>query len=608
MADLIVVRGAGQERANIAGPLRAAIELMPGRTFQDAAAGPYFLAASHGANPPCGGPRVHDDGRWSCVFAGDLVGHASVPFGDIVSALENRAWSFFAGLRGVFAIAAYDRTTGRLNAVSDRRSQKPYYFRIGTGHKVVVATTLAAFARIERESEFDAAWLWQTIYFNFPVDETTFIRGVRRMSPASILSIDSHDGSTNIASYAEKFKRRQQLATGRDSLERAADLMSARVPEYFRGSEQVASALTGGWDGRTLLALAPERSRLTAYTYGTAGCNDILNARATARQAGVRHVEIRFDDGFVNALPCHALDTVYLSGGLQGVLRSTLHYAYESLTDHGRNYPLAISGIALGTLFRGHANCPSLVSRDMARLFRMESNRQPNDQWREALGMEFRSFSDEIGDRLEDLEKRYGPFGSPEHHLSFMAYEGSAKYFAGELVVAEHHTTVRVPAWDCDVMNLAYSIDRSMLTYSEFLPSHRRGSREEMVLQAYLLRRFAPDIFRVAVGKNRPVSVLGGELPHRIDQVVQGLRRKLQHRSAARQAPLEDWNSWWFDFHRDFLETLLLSQASKLGDYIETSFIKRSIASRDLHVLGKLMTTEIILRLLNNRWQRWSWH
>ena len=391
---------------------------------------------------------------------------------------------------------------------------------------------------------------------------------------------------------------------GRQGLQRARDVFSETVPAYFQRGQRIAAALTGGWDGRTMLALAPDRNAVTAYTYGCEGCNDIIGAKRTAKVAGVDHITIPFDESFVNNLPQRAVEAVYLSGGLQGVLRSTLIHAYSTLTEGGRKFPVVISGISLGTQLRGHANVPNMISPDLSRLFRAQSTTSVPQHWRDILGSDYGEFADFVSVNLAMLERAYGAFDSTEHHLSYALYKISPAYFAGELALADHYTTVRVPAWDCDVVELAYLIEQSMLSYSQFLSTHKRGCREEMILQAYLLRQFAPDIYRANVGNNRPSSVLAGEIPHRLGHIYQGISRRVRNRSVSRNEPIEDWSVWLFDENVDFVHGLLLSTQTRVRDHVEIAFIEHTISSRNLYHLGKLLTAEIILRLIDNRWQR----
>lgn len=564
----------------------------------------WLLAATCRSDAPLPGARLFEDSRYAAVFAGDLVGFGTVPMQRILDVLGSGRWEDFGGLEGNFAVAVYDRTSETLFAVSDRRSQKPLFYGAGT-HGLYVASNLAVFARLGAHSQFDRTWLWQALFFNFSVDGTTFLRDVRRMPPASVLAYHAPSGTLTVSEYAPRFRRRDPLLEGREALDYATEVFARRVPPYFNGSGPLACAVTDGWDARTMLALAPASSDITGYTYGIPGCDDLAGGAEIARAAGVPHVPIPFDDRFLDRLPYHAFETVYLSGGMQGVLRSTLHAVYDVLTAGGERYPLTVSGISLDSQFRGHINRPARVSHEMATLFGGADAEAVVDQWRERLGPDHAAFADTIGHGLEVVEAQFGPLADAEHHLSYAIYPASASYFAGELAIAEHFTTVRVPCWDSQLIALAYSIDRSTLHYSQYLSGHQRGSRDEMVLQSWLLKAVAPWLYRVPVHGSHPAAVLGGELPYRLECFYRSCLRRAQYRSMTRRAPrLEAWEAWLFDRHRQFVLDLLCSRETSITDYLPLSYVDHAVTARDTHAVGKLLTIEIILRLINSRWQR----
>lgn len=602
MADLLAISARPRLDDNLFDDLVSAIDLRGDRERHLLSASDWRFASTHRRIQPCDGPRAYEDTRWVCLFAGDLIGHDNVPFAEILGAFDTESFSKLAEFSGVFAIVAYDKHTRKLYGVSDRRAQKSIFY--STCHAAcIVATNLPVFTRLSSPARFNEAWLWQSLFFNFPVDSSTFLVDVQRLPPATILIFEEHTGRISFKNYSEPFSVRQPIQRGSEGLQLASEVFARRIPLHFSGTSEVACALTGGWDGRTMLALAPERALVTTYTYGGADCADRTSAKHTAETVGFAHREISFSESFVSELPRHAMETVYLSGGTQGVLRSTLKYAYTTLTEDGRKFPLAISGISLGTQFRGHATVPSIVSPAIAALFRAMPCELQVDYWRGKIVGQFDDFTELLRNNLRQLESRFGPFVDPGHHLAYALYEISPKYFGGELSIADHYTTVRVPAWDNELVDLSFSIEQGMLSFSQFLRGHKRGSRKEMVLQSYLLREFAPDIYDIPVGNARPSAVLSGNSNYMLYRVMRAAKRRISARSVSRRtAPLENWDDWFFSRHPAFLSSLLCSDECQVKEYVSTDFIEGVIERRDLHYLGKLLTMEIILRLIGSRW------
>ena len=547
----------------------------------------------------------YDDEEWVVFYSGDTLQPDRDACRNIAHALRTGRYELLRSLNGVFAAIAYNKNAGTLHAISDRRAQQPLYWRHDR-NLTCLSTHLSTFCRLPGGERFDPDWLWQYLYFNLSVIGQSFIKGVQRLPAASVLQFGAAQAAPGLHRYAGYPSRRQPLQSGKQGLERAVEEFSDRVPRYFPHDEPIACALTGGWDGRTLLALAPDDRDITTYTYGCPNCDDLTAASQTARALGLRHVPLVFDDAFVAALPETAMETVYLSCGQQGVLRSTLYFVYKSLTEDGTTFPTTVSGISLDAEFRGHGNQPSLVSDDVAALFRGNERRVDEAVWRPIVGSHLADLIETVSTATARLQDQYGPLADAETHLKYMLYEVSPKYFCGELAVADYFTRVRVPAWDEQLVALSFAIEQSALSYSQHLAGRKRGAREEMILQATILQRVAPQLFTIPVGRRRPANVLAGELPFQANRIATGLYLRLRDRLTTQPyvPPLEDWSSWLFASNREFVTHMLDAPDTRITRYISQDAVRRLVQSQNLHLVGKLLTVEMILRLMRNQWQR----
>lgn len=560
-----------------------------------------LLAAARLPNHPLQGDRVFEDADNLLAFCGDLVGTREIPWDQILSIFRDKRYAEFSRFRGRYALAHYDKQNKAVTLVSDRRSQQPFYYRQAKG-SFTFSTELSTFCRLNEPAVFEEAWLFDYFFFNYPVGGTTALKGVYKVPPASVVTFSPPSSGPSCTRYAEFFQEKPELLTVPRSLELAARLFQEKIPPYFLGADEVACALTAGWDGRTLLACAPDRERVVTYTYGVAGCQDIQEAARSARKVGVRHKEIHFDQDFVAGLPDFMLDTVFLSAGLEKVLRSTLLHVYRQLTASGKRFPLVISGIGMDGIFRGHAQAPAIVSSDVAELFRTGHVRLREPFWPEVFPDCYPQFRENIVSKLEALRRDFGDFRSPKHHLLFKLYVTHPELFGGELKVAEGFTTVRVPAWDDDLIDLAFSIRESGLSFSEFC-GHKRGDVSEIRLQAFLMNRSFPEMARIPLGRIRPDIVGLGGLPRLGYEAYRRLVNKLRS-LASPYAPLEDWDKWLNEIHRGFIDGLVFSQSTLIRGHVGKEFIERIRRSRDIHWIGKLATAEIMLRLIESRWRK----
>jgi asparagine synthetase B (glutamine-hydrolysing) len=580
--------------------LRDAINLAGNFTVNELeTTGAFFTVSSLGVTP-LKGNRLFENDRWILLFAGDLIDYKEVPYDEIIRSMDENKYEYFDCLEGMFAIAAFNKKDRKVALVTDRRSQYPLYLYVSKD-VICFTTSLSVLCRLKR-FDFDKRWLWEYLLFNFPVSEVTFVQDVKRIRGGKVVLVDLDSLSAKETNYTRPFEPGNQLLDGKEALSHAFDVFKQRVPLYFRGSNEIACALTSGWDGRTILALAPRRDQITAYTYGIPGCEDLEKARDVAQRTGTKHIPIPFDSELVKELPSYMLETVYLSSGMQGILRGTLLFAYDRLTQKGRRFPITMSGLFVDCLFRGHAASPPLISYDMANLFEGRSNSIRRDVWITFMGSEYAEFEEYICSQLEGLKAQFGEFSSASHHLSYLVYIIAPRYFGGEISIGNYFTTIRVPAWDKQIVEVAYNIKPSTLTFSQFT-EHVRGSYEEMVLESYIIGNMAPKFAKIAVGSTRPDFVLKGEYAHLLYKSYNYIKRRL-FSSSQTYSFLEDWDHWINVIHKEFVFDLIFSDKSEIRGCVSDGFLEQMRDRPDTHYIGKLVTAEIILRLIKKKWNR----
>jgi asparagine synthetase B (glutamine-hydrolysing) len=552
--------------------------------------------ASFHKNAPLKGAKYFKDNDWIAVFAGDLI-EKSIPWKLILETLEYRNYRMLKNLNGYFSIAALNRRENKLFVISDRRSQLPVFYLI-YDMNICVSTELSTFCRLPIELPFNIEWLWEYLFFNFPVGQTTFFENVKRMPPASVLEIDIESGEYLFHEYAAKFRKKKHLLEGKEALEYAYSVFRNRMPKYFAGANEIVCALTAGWDGRTNLSFCPNINSVVAYTYGVPGCLDLVDASKTAQSLNIRHCKILFDRNFEAELPSLMFDTIYLSSGLERITRSSLLYAYRNLTASGKKFPLVISGISLDMQFRGHVHVPALTSWDMARIFYTGEKSIDENLWKECMGDYYEPFRRHISKKIDNLEKEYGKLSEPESHLSYILYEVSPKHFAGELAIAKHFTTVRIPAWDNDIIDLSYSIRNSTLSFSQFLPHYRRGSMEEMILQAYLISKNAGALREIPVYGVPPQLFSKGKSVYHLARIKNlGPKRIVNTFLRRTYSPLEDWSKWLACILKEAIGQLIFAENSRIKDYVNPKCINSFENKLSDPIIPKLVTAEIILRL-----------
>ncbi|MCK4236477.1 MAG: hypothetical protein KAX38_05115, partial [Candidatus Krumholzibacteria bacterium] len=411
-------------------------------------------------NTPLRGPRHYEDSLYAACFSGDLIDAQTVPWGDVTCIIREGNYKKFSEYNGFFAFALFDKEKKDFYIVSDNFSLHPLYYYIKNEY-VVFSTSISTFCRLKDPPVININWLYEYLYFSHPMSEATILKSVYRMPPASILKYELKNSEISLIEYGKRFQRAEKPLKGKDALEKALSVFEERVPKYFGCSDKFAHALTGGYDTRTVLSFVPEemRDRMITYTYGLIGSDDLIEALMIAKAANLPHMEICFEDEFLNQLPDLIYETTYISDGLENINRSYLPYVYRILTDNGQRFPIIISGIAADAIFRGHAPSPHYISYDMKQVFTKGEKFIDKEFFGQVFGDGFDDFSQYIDRVLDGMQDRYGEFGSLRTFFSFMLAKLLPRHFDGEASVAGNFGAFRIPFLDQDLIQLSCDIE-----------------------------------------------------------------------------------------------------------------------------------------------------
>lgn len=555
---------------------------------------------------PLNEDRLFQTQKWILMFTGDIIEHNKIPFSKIVSSLETQDYQYFRALNVIYAISAYDKEKKKLYLISDRISMYPVFY-LTRENSVLFSSEMATFCRLPEKFPFNPEWLWEYLYFNFPISDSSFLKKIKRLKPATILIYDQKSGSESFVTYAEPLKKSDKLYKGKESLEYASEIFLKRIPKYFEGTSQIVSALTGGWDCRTLVAIGKRsNNNIATYTYGIPGCSDLIDSRKTAAMTGLKHHEIHFNDTFANDLTELMQESIFLSSGQEKILRATLLYVYRNIINHIQPLPVIISGIAFSSMFRGHGGRIDISSYDLVNLFEGKDRQIRKDFWNTVIKADYTDFENHIVDKLQWMENTFGPFSNPENFLSNASSIVPSRYFCGEFSIARNFSTLRIPCLDSEIQKLAFSIEHSALSFSEFT-DHQRGSRTEMVLQAFLLSKLAPEFAKIQINNTRPDVVLKGDALFHAYRIANGLKRRFDKYFMGVKdfSLLENWDKWISSDLYPFFNQLINNSDSMVKQYISNDFLNKAMTEKNFRVIGKLASIEIILRLIDNNWKKY---
>ena len=554
----------------------------------------------------------YENNNFIVSIGGDLVGFKTPPWENIINAIIKKNYCYFKKLRGTFAVSILDKNNRIIFLLSDRFSHYPiFYSPLGKG--VIYSSSMSTFCKLKKAPEFNINWLYEFLYFNYPLRGTTFLKGVFRMPPATVFEYNLHSCEYIFSQYADNMRKAENLLDGKTALAKAFSVFSETVPAYFQSNGKVSFALTAGLDSRTLLSFAPQlaENSLTTHTYGPPGCPDCREASRIANDLGYNHIEIPFDKRFLADLPNAIYRTIYLSNGLERLTRATLEYSYRELTNAGKLYSAIITGVSGDHLFRDHLvgsrNAPLLISSDMMRSFQNGKPVIDEDFFRVMFQDNFNIFRDTVLIAFENILTEDCKLNDPQTYLSFLVYEVGPKLLGGYAAIVNNYSQFRSPYWDPDIVQLAYEIEYSTLGFSLALP--KKDRYREKFLQAYITKQNS--LFSNTLLQGYPLSLyaLNNKFIYFMLRFLKGSIRRIE--SFSRPSPTintdTDWSVIFNTVLREHIDDLLLNR-SELSSYLSQKFIDDFVhqpltSKKTLSFLNKILTAEIILRLIKKRWR-----
>ncbi|MDH3441912.1 MAG: asparagine synthase C-terminal domain-containing protein, partial [Gammaproteobacteria bacterium] len=361
---------------------------------------------------------------------------------------------------------------------------------------------------------------------------------------------------------------------------------------------------SGGLDSRAVLASIPEAGlpNVTTFTYGIRGSTEITEARHIADAMGLDHREIFLQDEFLERLPKLLVDTVYLSDGLQVINRSNLPLVYAAVAAGERPAAAILTGVSGDHVFRDHisawGNVPYLISADVAAMHREGRRRIDQSVYEQMFAGQFSEIESGLEHMLDRLELEYGKFNQPESYYRYLMYVAGSRYFGGQAAIANRYSYFRTPYWDRRMVK--FGIESCLGTAGLSVRTEGKDKFVETVLQASVVASNA----RLAKVPyvDLPVSVFTrkNKASYQAARVVRRLKATL---SGRRRIAEEDWPLWYRTILAEQIDDLL-GETSRVREYVRAEFIAMKRAENDIHMLGKLITAEIALRLAENGWRR----
>lgn len=202
----------------------------------------------------------------------------------------------FRRMRGMFAVALWDRARRQLVLARDRVGKKPLYYLSHDGTFYYGSETKAILTAIGQAPPVHPGALLDFLTYGYVAGAQSIFEGMRRLEPGCALVVEADSGRVRVERYWQWPS--PPLTTPRTEAE-AIEALRAELKEAvrirLRSDVPLGAFLSGGMDSAAVLALMAEQSSRPVQTFtigfGDPEYDELDEARRTAAHFGAEHHE-----------------------------------------------------------------------------------------------------------------------------------------------------------------------------------------------------------------------------------------------------------------------------------------------------------------------------
>ncbi|MGH8581562.1 MAG: asparagine synthase-related protein [Gammaproteobacteria bacterium] len=421
------------------------------------------------------------------------------------------------------------------------------------------------------------------------LQDRTLFAGISLLPCGSRWSFASNGQISKERYFSPETWERQPAMGNVDFYDHLKETFARILPRYLGGGNSVAMSLTGGLDGRMIMAWAnPSPGALPCYTFGGAyrASADVKIARRIAMLCGQSHRTIAVGADFLTKFPGLAEKAVFVSDGAMDVTGAVELHANKIARQIA---PVRLTGNYGSEIVRGNV------------AFR------PGKLTEALLEPEFAQSVRTAGATYQAERKG--------HPLSFIAFKQAPWHHYSRLAVEQSQLTLRSPYLDNDLVALMYRAPSELLSSKE--PSLRLIHEGNPLLAKLptdrgLVYRETPVIGKI--GKLAAEFTAKAEyacdygMPQRLAGLDHLLAPLHLERMFLGRHKFYHFRIWYRDQLAQYVKEILLDSRARHRDYLQGQVLERMV---NAHTTGRqnwtkeihrALTLELLQRQLIERW------
>ncbi len=254
-------------------------------------------------------------------------------------------------LRGMFALAIYDKTKRKLTLARDRLGKKPLHYALHKGNLYFASEIKSILAVAPELAEVNSQGLLEYLYYGYVPDPITAFTGIQKLPPGHLLEFE--DGKIRIRQYWDIPQYNTHSPKNEEEcLEELEQRLFEATKIRLISDVPLGAFLSGGTDSSTVVALMARASSTPVKTFSIGFKKDDFNeaqyARIVAEKFGTDHHELILEPDVVKTVE-HLTSSLEEPFGDSSMLPT--YYVCQMARQH---VTVALSGDGGDEMFAGY--------------------------------------------------------------------------------------------------------------------------------------------------------------------------------------------------------------------------------------------------------------
>lgn len=434
----------------------------------------------------------------------DLTGNEPVRLSaeDVFKLLKTYPDDYLHYLKGNFNIIINNVSRGEIKVITDKLNVLPLYYAFTQGQLAISSNTALLMENTWVNKKIDEVAMCMQSLFDYMLGEYYFVKGIRRCENAMTYTF-SGEGLSRNKYWDVSQLYHPKLLKKKESLDLLSEQLKKNVNLYASQSQKILVSLTGGFDGRTNLAILDKNKEdFKCYSYGMPGSKQIRVPLKVAKEIGIQYDPIYLSDDFIKKYTHYTNVASYFSNGTAPIGFCNIPYAFNKLNKYSDSVitglfgsevlrPLHNNGIQVNdnsfAIFLGDD-----IHNSISEIFKNEhinlpENKKVLKQCKKTLQAWFE----------EEYFTRYKNYDSVTRFFFFIIQEGLRKYFSQEVSIERVFVTTYFPYFDIDLVDLIYRTPWAGM-YNGFLGKSKFKRRKGQLLYAHIIKKYYAELGKIS--------------------------------------------------------------------------------------------------------------